>query len=63
MESKKRKQELPSKIPPISLNRHRGWGLVGGGGEEQQVITQQICWFCDYWRDIYTQIEKTLQSF
>lgn len=29
-------------MPPISLNRHRGWGLVGGGGEEQQVTTQQI---------------------
>lgn len=38
----------PLKCHPFSLNSHRGWGLVGGGGEEQQVTILQI-WFCDCW--------------
>lgn len=54
-------------MPPIPLNRHRGWGLVGGGGEEEQVTTQQI-WISDCWiphtrKKQQAQIEKTQPSF
>jgi len=47
MESKKGNKSSPLKYHSFLL-ADTGWGMVGGGGEEEQVTTQQI-WFSDCW--------------